>query len=170
MKLFIVLHHSADASQTPQFMKVNDSHQRRGFPLSSLGYFVGYHWFIGFDGTVKQARSESEVGAHCNAKLMNYIGIGICLAGDFTKHKPNNAQIIALEKLLTEVQARWNIPDTNILLHRECKSTTCPAIDLRQYAIVYRNKKRLENPSTNPSAERSRQRGLARIAKWLLWI
>jgi len=170
MKLFIVLHHSDIPDQAPQFNRVNESHKRRGFPISSLGWNVGYHYFIGFDGFVKQARKEEEVGAHCNAKMMNYIGIGICLAGDFTQHDPNPTQIVALETLLMGIQNRWNMPDEAILLHRECKPTSCPGIDLRSLALMQRKRKQTERDlarESNPTLRRMLIRRMARIVKWL---
>lgn len=132
---YVVLHHTADATQGPQFDKVNRSHKARGFPKSTLGYYVGYHYFIGFDGTVKVARIESESGAHCAAKLMNYRSIGIALAGDFTKHQPNDVQIQTLAMLLKDIKSRNQIPNDRILLHREVKSTACPGVDLRRMAL-----------------------------------
>lgn len=170
MKLFIVLHHTDDPSQAPQLGKVNESHKRRGFPMSGLGYYVGYHWFVGFNGQARQTRKESESGAHCNAKMMNYLGIGICLAGDFTQDKPNSAQIDTLEELLTEIQSRWSIPEENILLHRECKSTSCPGVDLRALALLRRRKLETEKvlaAETNPSRLKSMKRRLARIVLWM---
>ena len=129
---YIVLHHSDDPTQGPQFDKVNAYHKSRGFPISSLGYYVGYHYFIGFNGMMKVARRETDIGAHCDAKNMNYRGIGICLAGDFTKNQPNKEQLETLAALVRDIQIRNNIPDNRVLLHRECKPTTCPAVDLRK--------------------------------------
>jgi N-acetylmuramoyl-L-alanine amidase len=131
MKLFVVLHHSADPSPKPQFDKIDMEHFARGFPKSSLGFYVGYHYFVGVDGTVKQARQEWEVGAHCAAKMMNYLGIGICLAGDFTQQQPTERQLEALAGLVSDVQHRNGIPDEAVLLHKECKPTACPGTDLR---------------------------------------
>lgn len=129
---YIVLHHTADPTQGPQFDKVNASHKARGFPISKLGYYVGYHYFIGYEGTIKVARYESEIGAHCDAKNMNYRGIGICLAGDFSKYTPNKKQIEALAALVRDIKIRNQIPDQRVLLHRECKPTACPGTDLRR--------------------------------------
>lgn len=131
---YIVLHHTADPSQGPQFDKVNASHKARGFPKSKLGLYVGYHYFIGYEGTIKIARREDEIGAHCDAKNMNRRGIGICLAGDFTKNQPNKRQIEALAALIRDIKIRNQIPDTRVLLHRECKQTACPGTDLRKLA------------------------------------
>lgn len=130
---YIVLHHTAIPFLGPQFDRVNEYHKSRGFPTSSLGYYVGYHYFIGVDGTVRAARAEWETGAHDNAMLMNYRGIGICLAGDFSgEARPTEAQLRSLKALLTDVKARNQIPDSRVLLHRETKYTECPGVDYRK--------------------------------------
>lgn len=136
---FIVLHHSDDPTQGPQFNKVNAYHKAKGFPKSSLGFYVGYHYFIGFDGTVKVARAEWETGAHCNAKMMNYRGIGICIAGALQLRPPNEAQIKSLVALVLDIQNRCKIPDEKVLNHRDCKPTSCPGMDL--VAVVYQRRK-----------------------------
>lgn len=128
---FIVIHHSADPTQGPQFNKVNTYHKARKFPISSLGFYVGYHYFIGFDGTIKVARAEWETGAHCNAAMMNYRGIGICVAGSLNLRPPNESQLKALCSLVQDIQKRNKITDENIKNHYECKTATaCPGMDL----------------------------------------
>lgn len=147
---YIFYHHTGDSSPDPQFAKVNAYHKSQGFPKSSLGYYVGYTFFIGKDGTEKQARGETEHGAHtvnCGCKgdktglpfnKANIEGIGICLSGDFLKEKPTSAQIETLTRLTIRLQAVHNIPDENIFLHSETKSTSCPGTDLRALYFVHR--------------------------------
>lgn len=132
---YIVLHHTAIATQGPQFDQVNRSHKARGFPKSSLGFYVGYHYFVGFDGTIKVARLETEIGAHCDVHDMNRKGIGICLAGDFTKSPPNPQQIKSLAILMKDVKSRNSIADDHVHLHREEKQTSCPGVDIRKLAF-----------------------------------
>ena len=135
---YLLLHHDADSSPDPHFQKVNANHKNRGFPKSSLGFHVGYTWFCGKDGTLKQARAEDEVGAHCSAKGMNFKSIGVCLAGNFTKEAPTAYQIESLTVLLDQLQQRWGIPDDKILLHREVGKTACPGVDLRALYFAQR--------------------------------
>lgn len=124
---YVMIHHTAFAPLVPQFNLVDGWHKGRGFPKSSLGFYVGYHYFIGFDGTIKVARAEWEIGAHCNAKMMNYRAIGICLAGDFTNGRvPTKEQIAALALLLKDVRARHQIPADKVIRHGDVKSTSCP--------------------------------------------
>ena len=177
---FIVLHHTDDPTQGPQFNKVNAYHKAKGFPKSSLGFYVGYHYFIGFDGTIKVARAEWETGAHCNAKLMNFRGIGIALAGDFTLRPPNEAQISALATLVKDIQQRNKIADDHVLNHRDCKPTSCPGMDL--VTIVLDRKRtattddlrfklesyeRMYETATDPSKQRFAARAIRRISQAL---
>lgn len=146
----IVLHHTADPSPDPQFAKVNRSHKDRGFPKSKLGFYVGYHFFLGKDGTTKQARGEDEIGAHAvncgcagdlsgyRAGTINSYSFGICLAGDFTKQLPTKNQIRSLTLLVLDLQTRYAIRDSRIFLHGEVKSTSCPGCDLRAYYLQER--------------------------------
>jgi|GEM_PF-3953445 len=135
---YVLIHHSV--VQNPvQFDIVNESHRKRGFPKSSLGYYVGYHYFIGMDGTIKVARAEWEIGAHCAAKMMNYRAIGICLAGDFREGRtPNPEQIKSLALLLKDIQARHQMFSSKIMRHGEVKATACPGEwDFKKEVVAY---------------------------------
>ncbi len=120
----IVWHHSDDPATYPQFVKINNYHQTRAFPKSSMGYYVGYHYLVERDGTVKQARKENEIGAHDTGENLN--SIGICLAGAFSSHTPTEEQTAAAARLLGEIRKRWNIPITRIEPHRWDDATECP--------------------------------------------
>ena len=120
----IIWHHSADATQTHQFDKINLYHKSKKFPYSSMGFWVGYHYLIEPDGVVKQARSENEIGAHDTGENSN--SIGICLAGNFNLLLPNEAQVIAVAKLVADIKSRHNIPIARIEPHRWDDDTDCP--------------------------------------------
>jgi len=120
----IIWHHSADASNEKQFDKVNAYHKTRDFPRSSLGYFVGYHWFIERDGSLVQARKETEIGAHDSGENTN--SIGICLAGNCNFIMPTEAQSASAALLVKNIRNRWKIPVTRIEPHRWDDSTDCP--------------------------------------------
>lgn len=120
----IIWHHTADRSPAPQFDKVNAYHKTREFPKSTLGYFVGYHWLIEPDGLLRQARLETEIGAHDEGENIN--SIGVCLAGDFTATLPTEAQCATAGRLIGEIRARWDIPLTRIEPHRWDDTTHCP--------------------------------------------
>ena len=120
----IIWHHTGDASPGAQFDKINAYHKSRGFPLSSLGYFVGYHYLIERDGTLRQARSLEEMGAHDQAENLN--SLGIALAGNFDIERPSEAQTIKATKSLGEIMAAKSIPITRIEPHRRDDETSCP--------------------------------------------
>ena len=138
----IAYHHTGDSSPDPQFIKVDNYHMAKKFPKSKLGYYVGYHYFIGKDGTIKQARSEDERGAHvvncgCGkdksglpADTANFHYIGICLAGDLRKEQPSSRQLSALVALTKDVMRRHSLNEANLLNHSDFKATSCPGIDL----------------------------------------
>jgi hypothetical protein len=139
MKQFIILHHSATAVSTDQFASINQAHKQRGFTLSSLGFYVGYNYLLEKGGQVKQARADQERGCHTVSTDprypdLNRDGIGICLAGDFTKEKPTAQQIVL------RLQQEYKIGDDRILQHREVKATACPGTDLRAMIMALRTK------------------------------
>ena len=125
---WLVIHHTAvDISvRRVQFDMVNIDHKNRwpDFP-SSLGFYVGYHYFIEPDGVIKQARPTEEEGAQCIGK--NTESIGICLAGNFSLfgRKPTSEQEAALRKLLPALMKKHNIPVSNVVPHRFFRPTEC---------------------------------------------
>ena len=139
----IIWHHTADDSQSPQFEKINAYHRSRDFPKSSLGYYVGYHYLIEPDGTVRQARKNNEIGAH--DKDENYDSIGIALAGNFNYHTIGEAQSIALAKLMTQIFKEAGITLANVEPHRWNDATDCPGRFLSDAWIV-ENYVARENP------------------------
>lgn len=138
----VVYHHTGDKSPDPQFAKVEAYHKAEGFPISKRGYHVGYTYFIGKDGTIKQARNEDERGAHtvnCGCAIdksglpyntANLHYVAICLAGKFPDESPTKAQLASAAMLTMDIQARRGIPDRKLLNHRDFKATSCPGIDL----------------------------------------
>ncbi len=144
---FSIGHHSDYPHDgKPQLPRVNSDHKKRGFPLSEMGYYVGYHFFIGEGGQLVQTRGLNERGSHADncgcsidksgvpAHLINFRAIGICLAGDFTKEKPNPEQIRTLTFLVMDLQEQYG---SRFLLHREVKSTSCPGLDYRPLMKEY---------------------------------
>lgn len=89
-----------------------------------MGYWVGYHYLIEADGTVRQARAENEIGAHDAGENSN--SLGICLAGDFSKRYPSELQSASAALLVKQIRTRWPIPVTRIEPHRWDDTTECP--------------------------------------------
>lgn len=124
MKALWILHHSADSSPGDQFDKINASHKSRGFPVSSIGFYVGYQAVIEKSGDLRRSRGWDERGAHtaasCEGEPCNVNAIGVCLAGDFTKEEPTMEQLDTLYRLWRDL----GYPKT--LLHSDVKRTACP--------------------------------------------
>ncbi len=112
---YIVIHHGA-SNVTETAESFNRMHKARGF------YGVGYHYIIEWSGIVKRGRPEWAIGAH--SVPVNSKGIGICLVGDFTKHKPNDKQMNALIMLVRDILTRY--PNVKIVGHKDTDATACP--------------------------------------------
>src|SRR3990167_11268827 len=112
----IIFHHTADASTSPQFARVDAYHKTRGFPKSKDGYYCGYHYFIERDGKIQKARHEDEIGAHDTGE--NLTSIGIALAGHFNVETPTQAQAEKIAWLVSDIRSRWDIPINRIEPHR----------------------------------------------------
>lgn len=130
----IIWHHTAVASDSDQFVGINNSHKRRNFPKSSLGFFVGYHYVIEHSGKVRQARQETEIGAHDRGE--NVGSIGIALTGHFNFSYPSQAQKKAAKKLVSELMDRWGISADQIEPHRTNDATDCPGTLLPDNWII----------------------------------
>jgi len=134
----IIWHHSGDASDKPQFLKIDTEHKNvRHFDESTLGYFGGYHYLIEKTGHVFAYRLETEVGSHDHGE--NIGSIGICLAGDFDTELPTPAQATALADLLENIFERWKFGIERVDPHRFGDTTNCPGLRLHDYwaRIVY---------------------------------
>ena len=119
----IIVHHTADVSNAPQFDKVNEYHKTLGFPRSLLGYYCGYHVLIERSGEIRVARFFEEIGAHDKGENMDSIGVG--LAGNFDGKKPSLEQGHALGSLLAMLTAHYGLPDGAIEPHRIGDNTSC---------------------------------------------
>ena len=129
---FLILHCS-DVSYTSipdQLNSINQYHKERGFPLSSLGYYVGYHYLITGEKEY-QCRLDIEEGAHCNQRengiSINFQSIGLCLGIDGDIEYPSSMQYAILQKRVWELQDKYGIPNENVRFHRYyATSKTCP--------------------------------------------
>lgn len=136
MKDTLVYHHSANPSAKHQAQQIVAQHLKE----PTIKQAGAYHYVIESDGLVVQLHEETFIGYHAGNWRYNPRSIGICLAGDFTKHQPTASQLTSLTKLTMELQTRWGIPDQNIKLHKEVRlnPTACPGIDLRALYIEQR--------------------------------
>ena len=119
----LIVHHTASAYHGSQFDSVNAYHKEREFYLSSLGFYVGYHYFIEKDGSLRQAKEDHEEGCHTIGQ--NLQSIGICLAGKFNVELPTWPQINTLGKLMQTLLQQHQIAVTEIYPHRKFQSKDC---------------------------------------------
>ncbi len=127
---YLIVHHTGGTDANPlqdsssfTFEQCDELHKQRFNFKSSLGYYVGYQYYISKDGTIKQARADDEEGAHTLGQ--NFSSLGICLAGNFDVTDPTSEQIVSLTKILKEKSAQYGIPANNIFPHRHFASKTC---------------------------------------------
>ena len=141
----IIWHHTGDASQAPQFDKINLWHKSKNFPLSSLGFYVGYHFLIEPDGTVRQARNLDEIGAHDQGENLDSLGLGI--AGNFDIGVPSENQTAAAVKILGEMMSSVGIKINRIEPHRQDDATSCPGLNIGDNWLILEYLKRHSDPS-----------------------
>lgn len=155
----IIVHHTGGTDLQPLSDSSNYSvfdcdkdHKARFNFKSSLGWYVGYHYFIDKKGTINQCRADNEEGAHTIGQ--NKSSIGICLAGNFDATLPTNAQIEALKNLLSKKTKEWTIDNSQIFPHRKFASKTCYGKRLsddwaRNLLSTISNKIQVNMPSEN---------------------
>jgi len=130
-KNYIVLHHTLTDRDTTTFEAVNNYHKQQWNFKSSLGYYIGYHYFITANGKVYQGRNDWEIGAHCTQQSKNYDGIGICLTGNFDNQNPSQKQLDSLKILIEDLMAKHNIPNQNLKFHRDYATyKSCPGSNI----------------------------------------
>ncbi len=122
----IVIHHS-DFIDPPGPLAIKDYHVE----VSRFGD-IGYHFVIGKDGSVYEARSLTRMGAHAGATREAARGtgrdldpdwgaIGICLDGLFDEKLPPPAQLAALALLVDDLKKRFPRID-RVIGHREVRA------------------------------------------------
>lgn len=132
---YLILHHTAGHRDTDTFEGIKKYHVDKGWGD------IGYHYLITGDGVVHAGRSEDTVGAHCRAGGMNFKSLGICVAGNFENEHPSMAQIESLEKLLSELLTKYDIPIGKLLAHKEAPeaATLCCGVNLFSWLVDFRN-------------------------------
>ena len=120
---YLVLHHTAVHSTTSQLNGVNNYHKDKWNMKSTLGWYVGYNYFIDISG---KATNTRDVGEETMAQVgHNFDSISVCLAGNFNEEVPSEAQnrsLRALIKIIKELH-----PEIILKLHRDVQyNRTCP--------------------------------------------
>lgn len=125
----IIVHHSGGSDANPlqdssnfTVQACNELHKKFGMK-SSLGWWVGYHYYIEKNGKVTHTRGHNDTGAHTIGQ--NGSSIGICLAGNFDATLPTEAQIQSLKTLLNKLTTDLKITRNEIYPHRKFAQKTC---------------------------------------------
>jgi hypothetical protein len=136
---WIVVHHSASDTGSAAIFDAFHRNTRHWDEL-------GYHFVIGngtgsADGLVEVGSRwpKQKWGAHCRVgdiEEYNNFGIGICLVGDFEKHRPTAAQTAALTKLVDYLATKYNIDDSHIIGHGTVDDTKCPGRNLPVSSVI----------------------------------
>lgn len=127
----IVIHHSASPTQVrrgKETLSVNAA-MIREWHLTRGWSDIGYHFIILPDGRCEEGRPLHRPGAHCVAGHRNFIGIGICLVGNFSELRDvPEAQLNGLLDKIESLVAAFHLSHEDVELHREVPgaATECP--------------------------------------------
>lgn len=110
----IILHHAEASSCT--VYDVDSWHKQQGWAG------IGYHYFVGKDGSIYTGRPENAIGAHC----LNYNAhsIGICTEGNYMTDAMPIAQKQALIDLGKYIRGKYSLKIVGG--HKEYYATDCP--------------------------------------------
>ena len=124
----IVIHHSA--SEAGGADRFDDWHRQRGWDG------LGYHFVVGNGSDTADGQVEvgsrwvaQKHGAHCKTDddYYNQHGIGVCLVGDFDRHRPAEPQLQSVRRLVTFLCREFDIPPDRIFTHGGVTGETkCP--------------------------------------------
>ena len=130
----IVLHHEGNSNG---LNAVNNWHKQRGFPQSSLGWYVGYGYYIDLLGNITQTRADTEEQMHTRGGW-NQKSIGICLQGNMDISTSSEAQQNALSGLVNKKMVEFGIPLNRVYGHWELWPTACPGQNLKRWVRDFR--------------------------------
>jgi hypothetical protein len=138
---YITVHHSAERHPPELSGSLEDSASAvrsiQHAHMNGEGYGdLGYHYVIDPYGRVFQGRELTWQGAHAGGSN-NLQNIGICLLGNFDVEHPTPAALGALQHLLDELRAKWNIPRKAVRAHCDWKTTDCPGTYLQSWVRSY---------------------------------
>ncbi|HRZ87326.1 MAG TPA: N-acetylmuramoyl-L-alanine amidase [bacterium] len=127
--MYIVVHHSG--SDSGNALIFDRYHRYKRHMENGLAYhFVIDSGLGGPDGRIEVGRrwKAQLEGGHTSSKIMNKVGIGICLVGNYQKYVPTKRQLRSLCKLVRYLQRMNSIPSRNVILHRQViqRHTECP--------------------------------------------
>lgn len=129
----IIIHHSASPTKVHRAGRWTpvDAAMIREWHLARGWKDIGYHFVILPDGSCESGRPLTQPGAHCKAGNRNFMGIGICLVGNFSKTREvPEAQLSALISKIISLMDIYAISEFDVELHREAPgaATECPGL------------------------------------------
>jgi hypothetical protein len=127
---YITVHHTA-GNKTDTDVNVDKQGALDGYPKSSLGHTMAYHYFIDWNGAITHAREDTEFSQH--ARGVSKGNIGICLAGNFMNYSPSLGQLNSLKSLLDSLKAKYYIDNKEIHPHSYWNNTACPGAYLKDW-------------------------------------
>lgn len=130
---YIVIHHSAGNFGTIPFLQEVHRQRQVGDPIDA----IPYHYVIGNGNGIAMGevasdwRQENDIwGTHLSAnnKKRNFLGLGICLIGNFEEHAVPEPQFQSLVSLTNSLMNRYGIPASNVDFHGDIsgESSKCP--------------------------------------------
>jgi len=130
---FIVIHHSAGNYGTIEFLQQVHRERQRGDPIDAIPYHyvIGNGNGLGMGEIASDWRQEFDIwGTHVSAnnKARNFLGIGICLVGNFEEADVPARQFDALVSLSKSLMRDYEISPDNVAFHGliDGESTKCP--------------------------------------------
>jgi len=120
----IYLHHDAWTLQGPHLPAVDAQHKKEGYPLSALGHYTFYQFFIEKEGQTIQCRPTMDPTVVY--KEVHHNSISICLAGNFDKEVQTLQQREALIILFRVLKRQHGVTSWDIKEHRDYQNVSCP--------------------------------------------
>ena len=126
----IVIHHTASSTEVRRSGKIApvDAAMIREWHKTKGWSDIGYHFVIKPDGRCEEGRPLDRPGAHCNAGRRNFIGIGICLVGNFSEKAVPDAQLVGLVNKVAQLIKVFKLGVEAVELHKDVPgaATECP--------------------------------------------
>ncbi len=130
---YIVVHHTAGDFATIDFLQEVHRDRQSGDPIDAIPshYVIGNGNGLGLGEIASDWRRDMNIwGTHVseNNLAKNFLGLGICLVGNFEETEVPEQQFNALVRLTRSLMSRYAIPAENVsghgLIHGE--NTKCP--------------------------------------------
>jgi len=131
---YLTVHHAGNQDNTVTGPARWRSWQ--AFHMDTRGWGdLAYHYIIGIDGTVSEARDlayRGDTGTNYNPDR-HFL---VVLEGNFEKQDPTPAQLDSLRLVLAWASVEFDVPLDTIGGHRDHAATACPGTNLYQYIVT----------------------------------